>query len=240
MHFPGNHSELVKWLRLSPGFSPSGRRPTCLGPQTWWGTVLDPWTVRKTENLLGKCITEFSLARGPFGQRDNLSKTTKLIIAWFTSTRGVYQDRLGRSLTFEFAQVECLSCSVTNLLYSGLMKVHSNWSDYEATFPSPLPTPVLLPGENCFLCRGLQSYISVRDSRWARGALLQTDGVSKTTKLINCLIHFHKKVCFDCPVSLFTLLFRTKESPIFSVYGHIMLKTPVLVWSLKLSNIEPC
>ena len=24
------------------------------------------------------------------------------------------------------------------------------------------------------------------------------------------------------------------------VYGHIMLKTPVLVWSLKLSNIEPC
>ena len=25
-----------------------------------------------------------------------------------------------------------------------------------------------------------------------------------------------------------------------SVYGHIMLKTPVLVWSLKLSNIEPC
>ena len=27
---------------------------------------------------------------------------------------------------------------------------------------------------------------------------------------------------------------------IFLVYGHIMLKTPVLVRSLKLSNIEPC
>ena len=49
-------------------------------------------------------------------------------IAWFTSTRGVYQVWLDRSLTFEFAQVECLSCSVTNLLYSGLMKVHSNTS----------------------------------------------------------------------------------------------------------------
>ena len=28
----------------------------------------------------GKCITEFSLARGALGQRDNLSKTTKLIL----------------------------------------------------------------------------------------------------------------------------------------------------------------
>ena len=27
---------------------------------------------------------------------------------------------------------------------------------------------------------------------------------------------------------------------LFLVYGHIMLKTPVLVRSLKLSNIEPC
>ena len=29
-------------------------------------------------------------------------------------------------------------------------------------------------------------------------------------------------------------------SPKYSVYGHIMLNTPVLVRSLKLSNIEPC
>ncbi len=29
----------------------------------------------------------------------------------------------------------------------------------------------------------------------------------------------------------------TRFEPVF-VYGHIMLKAPVLVWSLKLSNIE--
>ena len=31
----------------------------------------------------------------------------------------------------------------------------------------------------------------------------------------------------------------TEILPCFNVYGHIMLKTPVLVRSLKLSNIEP-
>ena len=49
---------------------------------------------------------------------------TKHYKAWFTSTRGVYQVCLGRALTNEFTQVECLSCSVTILLYSGLMRVH--------------------------------------------------------------------------------------------------------------------
>ena len=49
MHFPRKHSELVKLFCLSPGFTPSGRSPTCLSPQTWWGYVLDPWTVKNTE-----------------------------------------------------------------------------------------------------------------------------------------------------------------------------------------------
>ena len=37
MHFLGESSELVKLLYLSPGVTPSGRSPTGLRPQTWWG-----------------------------------------------------------------------------------------------------------------------------------------------------------------------------------------------------------
>ena len=40
----------------------------------------------------------------------------------------------------------------------------------------------------------------------------------------------------NCQIIFVGLRF-VAQSP---VYGHIMLKTPVLVWSLKLSNIEPC
>ena len=39
--------------------------------------------------------------------------------------------------------------------------------------------------------------------------------------------------------SLSFFLSLTEILPCFNVYGHIMLKTPVLVRSLKLSNIEP-
>ena len=49
MHFSRKHSELVKLFRLSLGFTPSDRSPTCLSPQTWWGCVLDSWTVKNTE-----------------------------------------------------------------------------------------------------------------------------------------------------------------------------------------------
>ena len=52
-----------------------------------------------------------------------LSNMTKLIIAWFTSTRGVYQVWLDGSLTFEFARVECLSLSIINFLFRTKSKV---------------------------------------------------------------------------------------------------------------------
>ena len=121
----------------------------------------------------------------PLRETEWLSKETQAFIAWFTSTRGVYQLWLGRSLTFEFAQVECLSCSVLSLLSYGLTRVHSTY------------------------------IISTAHS-----------------DLVICVA-----------IILFLPLFPpTDRQPTtqFSVYGHIMLKTPVLVWSLKLSNIEPC
>ena len=39
-------------------------------------------------------------------------------------------------------------------------------------------------------------------------------------------------------ISISFIIFQNKHG--VAVYGHIMLKTPVLVRSLKLSNIEPC
>ena len=41
-----------------------------------------------------------------------------------------------------------------------------------------------------------------------------------------------------CSSTRHTLSKQLQEAATY-VYGHIMLKTPVLVWSLKLSNIEP-
>ena len=38
----------------------------------------------------------------------------------------------------------------------------------------------------------------------------------------------------------YKILYSMQKIRLFLVYGHIMLKTPVLVRSLKLSNIEPC
>ena len=45
-------------------------------------------------------------------------------IAWFTSTRGVYQVWLDMSLFLEFAQDESQSQSVTNFFIQDLKKVH--------------------------------------------------------------------------------------------------------------------
>ena len=87
MHFPGNHSELVKWLRLSPGFSPSGRRPTCLGPQTWWGTVLDPWTVRKTETSASSVPTAAGHLSGEIGTNSLLASSLENIFFFFVNKK---------------------------------------------------------------------------------------------------------------------------------------------------------
>ena len=66
------------------------------------------------------------------------------------------------------------------------------------------------------------------------------------------LIHFYKRcVSWDCiefntSFPFFTGAMKLHSTPyhslktILNVFSHIMLKTPVLVWSLKLSNIEPC
>ena len=50
---------------------------------------------------------------------------------------------------------------------------------------------------------------------------------------------FMKKLLFSAFV-IYKILSITQKFGIYTVYGHIMLKTPVLVRSLKLSNIEPC
>ena len=57
---------------------------------------------------------------------ESLSKTTKLILLdSLLQEVCIRSGSAGRSrMHYEFAQVECLSCSVTILLYSGLMKVH--------------------------------------------------------------------------------------------------------------------
>ena len=66
------------------------------------------------------------------------------------------------------------------------------------------------------------------------------------------LIHFYKRcVSWDCikfntSSPFLTGAKKLHSTPyhslrtILNVFGHIMLKTPVLVWSLKLSSIEPC
>ena len=53
----------------------------------------------------------------------SLSKTTKLILLDSLLQEVCIKSGLA-GLTFEFAQVESLSLSVTNLLYSGLKRVH--------------------------------------------------------------------------------------------------------------------
>ena len=69
---------------------------------------------------------------------------------------------------------------------------------------------------------------------------------------IYSLIHFYKRCVSKLvwiPNNPYSSFLRSKETPLESwlpeyvllhVFGHIMLKTPVLVWSLKLSSIEPC
>ena len=55
---------------------------------------------------------------------DSLSKTTKLILLDSLLQEVCISSGFDGSLTLEFARVECLSLSVTNLLYSGLKKAH--------------------------------------------------------------------------------------------------------------------
>ena len=55
---------------------------------------------------------------------ESLSKTTKLILLDSLLQEVCIESGLDGSLTLEFARVECLSLSVTNLLYSGLKKAH--------------------------------------------------------------------------------------------------------------------
>merc|ERR1712106_160272 len=52
------------------------------------------------------------------------SKTTKLILLDSLLQEVCISSGFDGSLTLEFARVECLSLSVTNLLYSGLKKAH--------------------------------------------------------------------------------------------------------------------
>ena len=55
---------------------------------------------------------------------ESLSKTTKLILLDSLLQEVCISSGFDGSLTLEFARVECLSLSVTNLLYSGLKKAH--------------------------------------------------------------------------------------------------------------------
>ena len=55
---------------------------------------------------------------------ESLSKTTKLILLDSLLQEVCISSGIDGSLTLEFARVECLSLSVTNLLYSGLKKAH--------------------------------------------------------------------------------------------------------------------
>ena len=123
MHFPGNHSELVKWLRLSPGFSPSGRRPTCLGPQTWWGTVLDPWTVRKTEtsassvptaagHLSGEIGTNFPLP--PFLSSSLKTKTGNIYLSPKSQQKSVYSTMYSQAVTHPSTNMA--QCCLTSVI----------------------------------------------------------------------------------------------------------------------------
>ena len=145
----------------------------------------------------------------------------------------MYQLWLGRLLTFEFAQVECLSCSVTNLLYSGLKRVHSNWSDKKETNTTThrnIPRIWLAAlRENC-----IPVYLHTQPSShpsetwdWPGWVGYRVNVCLKTTKLINCLIHFHQKVCFESVV--ITLLLRTKESPLRPPCQTYMFKGPTKV-----------
>ena len=58
-----------------------------------------------------------------WGQSVSLSKTTKLILL-DSLLQEVCIKSAWHLLTFEFAQVECLSCQSQTTLYSGLKKVH--------------------------------------------------------------------------------------------------------------------
>ena len=58
---------------------------------------------------------------------ESLSKTTKLILLDSLLQEVCISSGFDGSLTLEFARVECLSLSVTNLLYSGLKKAHLIW-----------------------------------------------------------------------------------------------------------------
>ena len=62
------------------------------------------------------------------------------------------------------------------------------------------------------------------------------------------LIHLYIKGVYQVKCGLWyfwgsneaPLTISAEQQRMVNVFGHIMLKAPVLVWSLKLSSIEPC
>ena len=69
------------------------------------------------------CLLDI-LADSTYSGGLSLSKTTKLILLDSLLQEVCIESGLDGSLTLEFARVECLSLTVTNLLYSGLKKAH--------------------------------------------------------------------------------------------------------------------
>ena len=80
MHFSRKHLELVKRFRLNLGFTPSDRSPTCLSPQTWWGCVLDSWTVKNTETTFCSDPTTAGHLSGEIGTNFPLPSFLPFII----------------------------------------------------------------------------------------------------------------------------------------------------------------
>ena len=123
MHFSRKHSELVKLFRLSPGFTPSGRSPTCLSPQTWWGCVLDSWTVKNTEttscsdpttagHLSGEIGTNFPLP--PFLSSSLKTKTGNIYLSPKSQQKSVYSTMYSQAVTHPSTNMA--QCCLTSVI----------------------------------------------------------------------------------------------------------------------------
>ena len=71
------------------------------------------------------CVArQFNICRLVSQTCEHLSKTTKLLLLDSLLQEVCISSGFDGSLTLEFARVECLSLSVTNLLYSRLKKAY--------------------------------------------------------------------------------------------------------------------
>ena len=86
--------------------------------------------------------------------------------------------------------------------------------------------------------------MSVLDSLVVRISACHVEGPGSIPGRGVFFLEFYAKIIMPRPLFLFTVLLYKKVNYQFwaglNVYGHIMLKAPVLVRSLKLSNIELC